>query len=115
MKLNIKAFTVACAVVWGLGLFLLTWWIILFEGATGEAMFIGRVYRGYTISPVGSFIGLLWALVDGAVAGAIFAWLYNIFVPPATPDKEYASAVEPTLQGDIQNRTRGRRDNPTAS
>jgi hypothetical protein len=78
MKLNIKAFALACGLFWGIGLFVLTWWIIAFEGATGDMTLIGRVYRGYSISPVGSIIGLIWGLVDGVVAGAIFAWLYNL-------------------------------------
>ena len=78
MRLNIKAFATACGLIWGLGLFILTWWIMIFEGATGEATLIGRVYRGYSISAAGSFIGLVWALVDGAIGGAIFAWLYNL-------------------------------------
>ncbi|MCD4676238.1 MAG: hypothetical protein K8S18_09635 [Desulfobacula sp.] len=58
MKLNVKAFALTCALVWGIGLFLLTWWIIAFDGATGEITFIGRLYRGYSISPIGSIIGL---------------------------------------------------------
>ena len=78
MRLNVKAFAIACALIWGLGLFLLTWWIIMFDGATGEVTLIGRIYRGYNISATGSLIGLAWALVDGAVGGAIFAWLYNL-------------------------------------
>jgi len=78
MKLNIKAFAVACGLIWGLGLFFLTWWIIAFEGPTGDVTFIGRLYRGYSISPAGSIYGLLWALADGTVGGAIFAWLYNL-------------------------------------
>ena len=77
MKLDIRAFALTCSLVWGFGLFFLTWWIILFDGATGEATLIGRLYRGYSISPMGSAIGLLWALVDGFVGEAIFAWLYN--------------------------------------
>ena len=77
MKLDVKAFSMTCALVWGFGLFLLTWWIIAFDGATIDPTFIGKVYRGYTLSPTGSFIGLAWALVDGAIGGAIFAWLYN--------------------------------------
>jgi len=64
--------------MWGLGLFLLTWWIIAFEGVTGDVTLIGRVYRGYTISPTGSFIGLIWAFIDDLIAGAIFALLYNL-------------------------------------
>jgi hypothetical protein len=78
MKLNIKAFSLTFGIVWGFGLFCLTWWIIAFNGATGEATIIGQVYRGFNISPTGSLIGLIWAFADGAVGGAIFAWLYNL-------------------------------------
>ncbi len=78
MKLNVKAFSLACGLFWGLGLFLMTWWIILFEGSTHDVTLIGRCYRGYNISPIGSVIGLIWALADGAIGGAIFAWLYNL-------------------------------------
>ena len=83
MKFNVKASAMACGIIWGLGLFLLTWWIIAFDGATGEATLIGRVYRGYTISPLGSVIGLAWGLVDGLVGGAVFAWLYNVLAAKA--------------------------------
>lgn len=77
MRLNIKAFALACGLIWGFGLFVLTWWIIAFEGATGDVTIIGRLYRGYSISPAGSLIGLVWAFADGLVGGLIFAWLYN--------------------------------------
>ena len=80
MKLNIKAFALTCGVIWGIGLFVITWWIIAFDGATGEPTLIGLVYRGYRISPIGSLIGLLWAFADGLVGGAIFAWLYNLCI-----------------------------------
>ncbi len=78
MKLDIKAFGLSCGLIWGLGLFVLTWWIIAFEGATGEITMIGRLYRGYSITPVGSLIGLVWAFADGLIGGLIFAWLYNL-------------------------------------
>ncbi len=77
MKLNVKAFALSCGIIWGVGLFLITWWIIAISGATGEPTFISSVYLGYRISPLGSIIGLVWAAVDGLIAGAIFAWLYN--------------------------------------
>ena len=77
MRLNVKAFAITCALLWGMGLFLITWWIILIEGPSDTVLFIGRVYRGYSLTPLGSLIGMAWALVDGAVGGAIFAWLYN--------------------------------------
>jgi len=89
LKLNIKAFALTFSILWGFGIFFLTWWIIAFDGPTGEVTFIGHIYRGYSISPVGSIIGLLWALADGFIGGAIFAWLYNrlLFSPSCSKEK----------------------------
>jgi hypothetical protein len=77
MKLNVSAFALACGIIWGLGLFALTWWIIAFDGSTHEITLIGRIYRGYDISPLGSLVGLVWGFFDALIGGAIFAWLYN--------------------------------------
>jgi hypothetical protein len=77
MKLDIKACAIACALVWGSGVLLGTWWIIILDGAQEGIPLLGSIYRGYTITPVGSLIGLAWAVVDGLIGGAIFAWLYN--------------------------------------
>jgi hypothetical protein len=82
MKLNVKAFAITCGLIWGSGVFFLTWWIIAFDGMTGEVPFLGRIYRGYQISAAGSLIGLVWALFDGAIGGLIFAWLYNLLLGP---------------------------------
>ena len=87
MKLNVKAFALTVALIWGIGLFLITWWVIIFEGATGAKTVLGVVYRGYSISPVGSLIGLAWALVDGLVGGAIFAWVYNLIASRSSKQK----------------------------
>ena len=80
MKLDIRAFAIAMAIVWGLGLFIMTWWIIAFDGSNTSITFISQLYRGYSITPIGSLIGLAWAAVDGLIGGAIFAWVYNLFV-----------------------------------
>lgn len=64
--------------IWGIGLFALTWWIMVFDGARHEPTLIGQVYRGYSINPLGSLIGLAYAAPDGIIGGAIFAWLYNV-------------------------------------
>ena len=77
MKLNIKAFALTCGLVWGFGVLFLTWWLILLEGTTPAPCFLNRVYCGYTMTPVGSLIGAVWAFTDAAIGGAIFAWLYN--------------------------------------
>jgi len=78
MKLNVKAFALTCGLWWGFCLFLITWWIIYLDGATGDPTIIGHIYRGYSISPTGSVIGFVWAFCDALVGGAIFAWLYNL-------------------------------------
>jgi hypothetical protein len=80
MKLSIKAFGLTSGLIVGIGLFTFTWWVIMFEGITRETTIIGSLYRGYSISPQGSFIGLLYGVVDGFIFGSLFAWLYNIFV-----------------------------------
>ena len=64
--------------MWGFGVFGLAWWIMMFDGATGEVPFLGQLYRGFNISPLGSVIGLAWAFFDGLIGGLIFAWLYNL-------------------------------------
>ncbi len=80
MKLNVKALALASGLIWGLGLFGLTWWVIAFEGAEAAeyTTMIGRVYRGFSFTAAGSFIGLAWGFADGLIGGAIFAWLYNL-------------------------------------
>ena len=80
MKLNIRAFAFTSALIWGFGLMVLTWWIMLFEGPSGDPTVIGLVYRGYNISFIGSIIGLVWGFFDALIGGAIFAWLYNLLV-----------------------------------
>lgn len=84
MKLNVLAFAIACGLLWGFGLLVLTWWIIAFEGTSTDPTFIGRVYRGYALTPAVSVIGMAWGLIDGLVGGAIFAWLYNLLAGRAT-------------------------------
>ena len=79
MKLDVKAFAITAGIFWGLFLLIITWWIILLDGASGDITFIGKVYRGYNISIPGSFIGLAWGLVDGTIIGALFAFAYNFF------------------------------------
>ena len=78
MKFNVRAFALACGLVWALGLFVMTWLLIWREGATGDLIFLGKFYIGYKVTPLGSLIGIPWAFADGAIGGGIFAWLYNL-------------------------------------
>jgi hypothetical protein len=90
MELNSRAIALTCGLVWGVGVFLLTWWIIAFDGATGDVTWIGRIYRGYRVTPAGSLVGLAWAFADGLIFGAIFASVYNFLA------RGSSSAARPT-------------------
>ena len=77
MKLNIKAFALTCGIFWGLAIFCLTWWVIAFEEAGEESLSLLMLYPGYSVTPIGSLIGMAEGFVDMLIGGAIFAWLYN--------------------------------------
>ncbi len=75
--LKIKAFAMTSGLIWGVIVFITTWWLIAQQKMIGEPTFIGYIYPYYTVSPLGSIIGLVYGLVDGFVLGLLFAWLYN--------------------------------------
>jgi hypothetical protein len=39
---------------------------------------LSSLYIGYSPTFLGGIIGGIWAFVDGAIAGAIIAWVYNL-------------------------------------
>ena len=54
MNLSIKkAFALSITILWGLGLFLMTWWIIAFDGISTEKTLLSRCYRGYSYTAIG--------------------------------------------------------------
>jgi hypothetical protein len=45
---------------------------------------VASIYPGYHVGGFGSaFVGALYALLDGAIGGLVFAWLYNALSPSA--------------------------------
>ena len=81
MKLNIKAFALAPGLVWGINWFAVTWWMIILDGSSSDAFLVSKMYRGYSISPLGSLAGLLWGFLDGFLIGLLLAWIYNKLAP----------------------------------
>ena len=80
MKLSIKGLALASGILWG-GSILLVGVANLIWPSYGVAYLdLARaIYPGYGGSAGfgGVIVGALYGLADGAVAGAIFAWLYN--------------------------------------
>lgn len=87
MKLSIKALALTSAVVWGGSIFLTGLANLLTPGYGADLLELAAsIYPGYELTGgLGSLIvGTLYALLDGAIFGAIFAWLYNRALGPET-------------------------------
>ncbi len=78
MKLNPLALGVALGVVWGVSLFVTTW-VSHYTGYAGLFLEVmaQSIYPGYAITPLGSFLGLVYGFLDGLIGGAVIGWIYN--------------------------------------
>ena len=75
--MSIRTFALTAGIFGAATMFFLAWWLILTGNAEGPTTLLERVYIGYSFTPTGSLIGAVWGFFDFAIAGAVFAWLYN--------------------------------------
>jgi len=84
MRLNITALTLTAGLFWGAAMLIVAMANLIWPNY-GRAFLdlVASIYPGYRPGAgVGSVItGTLYGLVDGAIGGAVFAWLYNLFAP----------------------------------
>ena len=77
MKLDVKAFGLSLGIVWAAAILILG----LLAAYSGYGIkfvsAMGSLYIGYRPTLTGSIVGAIWGFVDAAIAGVIFAWLYN--------------------------------------
>lgn len=86
MRLNVKAMALAAGLLWGLALLLVGLANLVWEGYGGDFLELAAsVYPGYSgaASLWQVLVATLYGLVDGAIGGAVLAWVYNLFVPRA--------------------------------
>jgi len=76
--LSIRSVALTTGIFGASTMFLLAWWLIIIGNAEGPTTLFERMYIGYSFTPLGSVIGAVWGFVDWGIAGAIFAWLYNL-------------------------------------
>lgn len=76
-KLDPKAFGLALGLLWGGGVLFMGLTAIVCSWARPFVDVLSVMYRGYSASLLGSFIGTVWGFVDAFIGGVIFAWLYN--------------------------------------
>ena len=76
--MSVRSLALTATIFGALTMFLIAWWLILTGNAEGPTTLLERIYIGYSFTPIGSVIGAAWGFVDWGIAGAIFAWLYNL-------------------------------------
>jgi len=76
-KFNVKALAIAGGVAWGALILFVGLTSTFFSWGNGFVDVMASIYIGFAPTLLGSIIGTLWALVDGALIGALIAWVYN--------------------------------------
>ena len=85
MKFSIKGLALASGILWGLAMLGMGLANLIWNGYGQQFLqTMASVYPGYhaTRSVAEVVTGTLYGAVDGLIAGAVFAWLYNQFAKP---------------------------------
>ncbi len=95
MRLDPKALAMACGVLWGGALLLISLVNLAGPGYGGALLeFAASIYPGYH-GPAGFgsvIVVTLYGLVDAAIGGFILAWLYNLFARGSAEQPARSSA-----------------------
>ncbi|MFZ0734347.1 MAG: bacteriophage holin [Candidatus Sulfotelmatobacter sp.] len=86
MKLSIKSLALASGILWGASMLGMGLANLIWSGYGQQFLqTVASVYPGYhaTRSIAEIIVGTLYGAVDGLIAGAVFAWLYNQFAKPS--------------------------------
>jgi len=81
-KLSITGFAIAGAILWGLGMLLVTLANEISPGYASEFLAaMSSIYPGFTpgMGAKSVIVGTLYGIVDAGICAAIFAWIYNCF------------------------------------
>jgi hypothetical protein len=86
MRLSIKGLVLTCGLLWGGAIACVA--LIHLACPTYGASFlegVSSIYPGFhgARSFVDALVGTGYAIIDGAVGGFFFGWLYNLFTGPA--------------------------------
>jgi hypothetical protein len=82
MRLSVKAFAIALGLIWGGGVACASLAHLAFPSYGSSFLeLVSSIYPGFHAarSLGDALIGTIYALVDGATGGLMFAWLYNLF------------------------------------
>ena len=79
LLLNSRVLGLALGLVFGLGVFVATNWLVIKGGKPvgPHLQLLGQYFIGYRVTFVGSFIGMAYGFAVGTMAGALVGWIYN--------------------------------------
>lgn len=80
--LNAKALGLALGLIFGLGLFIATNWLVIKgnQPVGPHLQLLSQYFIGYRISFLGSFIGFAYGFALGTLSGALIGRIYNKIV-----------------------------------
>jgi hypothetical protein len=87
VKLSTKALAWTAAVLWGATVFVVGILNLIWPSYAAAFLdMVKSIYPGYGAMSgfLAVIVGTLYALVDGAICGALFGWLYNMFAQPSS-------------------------------
>jgi hypothetical protein len=78
-RIQTGVLTIVFATIGGMGLFLLTAWLLLKDGENVGAhlQLLGNYFPGYSVSWMGSVIGLFYGAFVGGIVGWFIGTIYN--------------------------------------
>jgi hypothetical protein len=82
MMLNAKVVGLALGIIFGLGIFVATNWLIIKGGSRvgPHLILLSQYFIGYRVTFLGSLIGAAYGFAMGTICGALMGWIYNKLV-----------------------------------
>jgi hypothetical protein len=78
-RIQASVLALACALIGGLGLFLMTVWLVIKDGPQMglHLQLLANYFPGYSVTWTGSVVGLLYGALTGGVIGWTIGTIYN--------------------------------------
>ena len=80
--LNAKVVGLALGLIFGLGIFVATNWLVIKGGdrVGPHLILLSQYFIGYRVTFLGSLIGAAYGFAVGTICGALMGWIYNRIV-----------------------------------
>lgn len=78
-RIHAGVLAVVCGVIGGVGLFLMTGWLVIKGGPTvgPHLQLLGEYFYGYTVTWSGCLVGFFYGAAVGAAVGWMIGTIYN--------------------------------------